>query len=327
MMRAALAVLATLALASPAGAKPLTSCGDHAWTAPPRGTWRHKLRSKLTVKLGAPQHALEDVLTTDGAHVALDAKLAYGVVEKDLEREDAHLWLDSCDGWLDLGPTRSDDHGRTHGDVGRELAAGVYGARVVVVGDASEAAAVVRVFPKGTHVAIFDLDGTLTESDAEIARQAAADLFAGILAGHTPTPMTGGARLTRAEAARGEVIVYLTGRPSFLSERTRAWLAAERFAPGTIILGRAPSDSIPGDQGVGDFKRRRLKALAKEGFVIDVAYGNAETDVAAYLDAGIAKDRVYIIGTHGGEQGTNAVKGDWDARAKEVEGAKQVAQP
>jgi hypothetical protein len=64
-----------------------------------------------------------------------------------------------------------------------------------------------------------------------------------------------------------------------------------------------------------------LKDLIAQGFIVDLAYGNAATDIYAYLGAGVDPKNVYIIGKHAGEQGTNALKDSW---APEVERAKTL---
>ena len=52
--------------------------------------------------------------------------------------------------------------------------------------------------------------------------------------------------------------------------------------------------------------------LQAEGWRFDYAYGNADSDIGAYEDAGIAKDATFIIGEEAGNEGTVAIEGeDW----------------
>ena len=67
--------------------------------------------------------------------------------------------------------------------------------------------------------------------------------------------------------------------------------------------------------------------LDSAGLIVDAAYGNASTDLTAYLGAGLPADALWIIGPHGGEQGTHAVAGDWAPRAAAVAQGPRVAQP
>jgi phosphatidate phosphatase PAH1 len=49
------------------------------------------------------------------------------------------------------------------------------------------------------------------------------------------------------------------------------------------------------------------------------AYGNASTDISAYADAGIPKERTFIIGPHAGEGGTVAIQGSYENHLSTVE--------
>jgi hypothetical protein len=84
---------------------------------------------------------------------------------------------------------------------------------------------------------------------------------------------------------------------------------------------------VPTDAGVGAFKRDFMRTLMDGGLAIDAAYGNASTDIFAYLSAGLPGGQVWIIGSHGGEEGTNAVDDGWVARAAEVTAGPPVDQP
>ena len=64
-----------------------------------------------------------------------------------------------------------------------------------------------------------------------------------------------------------------------------------------------------------------------QGLVIDLAYGNATTDIYAYLGAGVPPQSIYIIGPHGGEQGTNAAQSSWEAEASRAATLPAIEQP
>ena len=78
---------------------------------------------------------------------------------------------------------------------------------------------------------------------------------------------------------------------------------------------------------MGAFKLAWLQDLTAKGYLIDFAYGNATTDIYAYLGAGIAADLVWIIGDNGGQMGTHAVAGSWATRVAEARALPQVQQP
>ena len=109
---------------------------------------------------------------------------------------------------------------------------------------------------------------------------------------------------------------------------------------GVTLLVFIISHAIPGDparmmagqkasrEAVGQFKLDALKALIQgAGVDIAFAYGNAATDVWAFLRAGIPAARTFIIGKHGGEDGTNGVHDSWQPRATEVRTLPPVPQP
>ena len=97
--------------------------------------------------------------------------------------------------------------------------------------------------------------------------------------------------------------------------------------PGPLRVADSNTDILPTEASVGAYKLASLNALLAAGMVIDFAYGNATTDIFAYLGAGIPADRIWIIGPHAGEQGTHAIAGDWGARVTEVTALPTVAQP
>jgi hypothetical protein len=86
-------------------------------------------------------------------------------------------------------------------------------------------------------------------------------------------------------------------------------------------------EAAPSESGVGDFKLAYLSGLLQAGYAIDFAYGNAATDIYAYLGAPLPADRVWIIGVNAGQQGTHAVVDSWQDRVGEVASLPAVAQP
>lgn len=85
--------------------------------------------------------------------------------------------------------------------------------------------------------------------------------------------------------------------------------------------------ALPTQSGVGEFKRLWIAALAARGYLVDFAYGNAVTDIDAYLGAGIPSSKIWIIGANGGLSGTHAVADTWEPRAAEVQALPVIQQP
>ncbi len=306
----------------------LRRCVGTPFTPAPVEPWLHPRRARVRVALGPANHAVQDVLATPGAPARVRAKLAYGTVSKDLERENVRVFLDACSGWKRLGDFRTDDEGLIAAPVPATLTPGVYDVRVEVMGDGSVARGRIWILPRGTRLAVTDIDGTLTTSDEELVRDVATDLFQPIVSGaYVPAAYPGAAALTNALARRGYVLVYLTGRPYWLTSKTREWLASGGFAPGPLHLADSNREAVPNAAGVGAFKLAYLRSLAEAGFVVDEAYGNATTDVSAYAGAGVPAAATWIIGSNGGTGGTQAAEASWQPRAAAVSALPPVAQP
>lgn len=307
-----------------AGAVPggrFRDCRGRAFTPAPTQAWRHDTQTPITLQAGAPNHSAQDQIETTVA-VALPGKFSYGSISKDLEDELVRVSIDDCGAWRTLGDFATDDDGRISVPVpaGIFTSPGVHEVRYQVLGDGSLTASFVWVYPRGTHVALTDIDGTMTQSDSELFQQ----IFDG---SHVPVAYPGAVELTTTHATRGHVVFYLTGRPYWLMQKSRQWLYDLRFAPGPLHVTDSNSEAVPSEGGVGAFKRDYLTSLAAKGLVIDVAYGNATTDIYAYLGAGLPADDVWIIGKHAGEQGTHAATDSWTARVAEVAALPTVDQP
>lgn len=293
------------------------TCVDHPLDLAPDEDWRHT-RSGF-VAAATPRHSAADVFAHPNTTPYIGAKLAYGTFSKDLEDEDVLAYLDTCNGWRALGRGTTDDDGRVRVRL-PALPAGIYEVRFQVAGDRTTTSGFVYVLPPGTHIALSDIDGTLTSGDFELARS--------LLDGSYVAAMVRDANhLMHAHASLGHVVVYMTGRPYWQSVPTRAWLAGRGFPRGAVRLADSNEAIFPTESSVGDFKRAKLRELVDAGYVIDVAYGNATTDISAYLDSGIAADRIWILGDHGGERGTHAVEDAWSTRAAQVGAMSPIAQP
>jgi len=297
-------------------------CRGRAFTPDPIEPWRHDIATPITTAAGDPDHSTQDPIEPSGDGLAVHGQFSYGLISKDLEDELVRVWIDDCAGWVALGDALTDADGRIAVTIpaGTLTGPGVFEARFQVLGDQSMTRAFVWILPAGTHLAISDLDGTLTTSDTQ--------LFMQLLDGsYVPAAYPSAVELTAAHAALGHVVVYLTGRPYYLMQRSRAWLDGLAFADGPVHLADSTAEALPTEGGVGDFKLGYLASLAAKGYVLDLAYGNASTDIYAYLGAGLAADHVWIIGTNGGDQGTNAIVDSWAARAAEVAASPAIVQP
>jgi len=303
---------------APGAAAALRACAPHPFVPGPRVAFEHE-RSRLVVASGADGHSMQDVLVVEGAPVVAEAKFAYGLLSKDLEDETVRGWIDGCDGWTLLGEAKTSGDGRARFALKRPIAPGRYALRAEVAGDGSGADAWLWVVARGTRLAVFDIDGTLTTSDEELVRDVRTELFAPLLGGtYVPELYPGAVALTQATALHGWTNVYLTGRPYWLAKMTRAWVASSGVAAGVLHTTDTNPEALTTTAGVGDYKKAFLGKLLAAGLAVDAAHGNAATDVYAYLGAGLPAAQVWIIGPHGGERGTHAVGTSWEKEVARI---------
>lgn len=309
------------------GAVEFHTCEDED-PPPAKGVSSFRHLGSRALALTTPWHDGEDAIAVQGERATVRAKLAYGPTSKDLEDEWVEVWIDRCGEleWLDSVLT--DDDGRIALQLDAALLPGVGRHRLHfrVEGDGTLTSATLWVLPIGSRIAVFDIDGTLTTSDWELFEDLVDDVFAPILHGHAPDARAGASEITRARDEQGYVILYLTGRPYWLTQRSREWLAARGMAPGALVTTRRTSQMLPTESGVGTFKADVLAELELLGLDIDIAYGNASTDVFAYAEAGIDADATFILGRHGGEAGTVALGESYEEQLA-TEAFAPIAQP
>jgi hypothetical protein len=294
-------------------------CEGRPFTPAPRVAFRHT--DSLVLSLASdPNHSAEDAISPASGSASLVARLAYGLLATDLRDEDVRVFIDDCGGYRSLGDHVTDDDGRVTVAAPPDLGPGAYEVRFQVLGDQSTTVAYLWVLPEQTRLVVTDIDGTLTASDSE--------LFMQVLDGsHTPVAYPGAVELTVGHADLGSVIVYLTGRPHWLTQKTRDWTSGLGFAPGPLHVASTEAEALPGESGVGAYKLAWLEGLLDAGYVVDFAYGNAATDVYAYLGAGFDPSAVWIIGDNAGSMGTNAAVDSWEPRVGELGALAPVEQP
>jgi hypothetical protein len=254
-------------------------CTGRAYTPAADEGWRHTIATPIITAAGAPNHSGADIVAHPGTAAALPGKFSYGLISKDLEDEDILVSIDDCQGWQPLGRMATNGDGRMAVSA-PVLPTGVYEVKFQVAGDQSLTTSYLWLLPAGTHVVVTDIDATLTTNDSEVFQQ--------ILDGsYVPATYPNAVALTKAHEARGQVVVYMTGRPYWLSGKTRDYLETFDFAHGPVRLADSSSDILPTEGSVGAYKLAKLRALLGAGIVIDFAYGNATTDIYAYLGAGV----------------------------------------
>jgi hypothetical protein len=271
---------------------------------PPGGkrSWRHTT-SSVTAALGSPRHRGRDLFLLEGAQTWLIAKFAYGTADKDIKDEDVDVWLQrGCSGpWKKLGTfatTNDGDHatvegvadtgGRIYVDLAKTgepaLPIGKHRVHFVVGGDLSTTDAFLEVVPKTARIAVTDMDGTLTTSE-----YAAWTDYVGL---PPPDAHPGAADALTTLAKRGYYLFYLTARPEWLMPRTREWIPLRKFPPGLVHTTLGGTGAM--GASATTFKTDELALLkTATGIVPSFAFGNKDTDVAAFVNGKVPASGCY----------------------------------
>ena len=218
-----------------------------------------------------------------------------GLYSTPLAGEDVSLWSYEDDAWTQRDRGVTDENGMytlAPGDV-----ANGHVVFSMLEADGSCAEHYSYLYPPGTKIVVSDIDGTLTANDNELLMQTPDATYVQKTKGEAVA-------LTQAWAAKGYPVIYLTARPHVYRVETRVWLRDLAFAAGPVITATDLSDASA-------YKTRWLQRMITTfGWVPVAAYGNAGRDISAYANAGIAKDRTFIIGELAGTEGTIAIPDD-----------------
>lgn len=240
-------------------------------------------------------HSASDVITVTNKDAAINAKFSYSPMHTDLEDENIEIWIDTCGQKLVLLDTaKTDTDGRVMITLpsARLPSSGTYKIWMRVTGDNTSTSFTLKILEPQTHLAIFDIDGTLTYGELE------------------PGVRPGAKDTTLFLKNSGLEIVYLSGRHYFLTRMTRNLLSEHEVAEGSLVVGQSLSDIVPVDSYVGEFKAHYLKYLQELGLIIDRAYGDSKTDVYAYQQVKIPNSHIFILGKNGGYNGSQRLGED-----------------
>ncbi|KJE96781.1 diacylglycerol kinase 1 [Capsaspora owczarzaki ATCC 30864] len=207
------------------------------------------------------------------------------------------------DEWMHIGTFRTDMAGRVFVPMPKWVHSTVahYRIRMVALHDHSIAAGSLYVVPKGTACIVYDIDGTLTIGDQEVVQQAVKDA---VNVSYDLKLRKGALSLVRMWFAKGYMPVYLSGRAGSFYNLTRDWLIRHGFPPGPILHTRSHLPTVPLYPSVGVFKRDWISHLKAIGLDVVAAYGNTETDIRAYGEFGLPRNRILIVGPHAGNGGS-----------------------
>jgi hypothetical protein len=186
------------------------------------------------------------------------------------------------------------------------MAPELYNVRVILPSDHSTGSGNLFVLKPGTPCVVFDCDGTLTTGDEEVVKQfflstvALDDLY-------DPMMQPGASACCRLWASKGYQCVYLSGRQGSFQQMSNGWLMSHGFPPGPVHLTRTSTPTLPVYSSVGVFKVEYMEELKAKGCEIYACYGNTVTDIKAYEAVGCPKERTFIVGPHGGKEGSQKI--------------------
>ena len=125
-----------------------------------------------------------------------------------------------------------------------------------------------------SRAVVFDVDGTLTPDVLAITEVRA-----------------NAAKAVGMYAEQGYKIVYLSVRIQGFQAELPAWLKENGFPDGSIHVSQASKPD--------EFKAGILNEYKAKGWILVGAYGDSETDFAAYAKADIPKNRVFALKRRG----------------------------
>ena len=265
---------------------------------PPRESWRNWLTRLIVITQGAPYHMVHDLVVAAGQDQIIVGKFDYGIIaHKDLEYERVHVYIygTGMSAWQKVGVYTTNSDGKIYVTIPRR-GPGEYMIKMVVAGDLSTTYGFMTVLNPGRKAVVFDIDGTLTTNDFEVVKD-----YTNV---GDASPFYYASNLVNLYRQRGYQIIYLTARPYWVVKDTRAGLKNKGFADTILHATLNNTDSFDSGE-TEEYKRDYLLYLLDTVEIeIVAAYGNADSDIGAYLTAGIPANHVYIIGNLAGEEGT-----------------------
>ena len=229
------------------------------------------LLDKVKDRVG-PALLANDVLAEPGAEVMLEASLRSGLRLTGEEGRRIQFHLDE----RRLGEVRSDRDGNASVRWTAPETPGDYVVRVRVKPDdqpdkpVEDTQLLVAVRKADAPMVVVDLDKTVVASG-----------FHTVLLGN-PTPMARSPEVLN-RLARTHTIVFLTHRPDYFGPKSKAWLKANGYPPGPVLMSTVGSFL----KGSGTYKSEMIAALKKRFTKVEIGIGDKTSDVEAYHENGL----------------------------------------
>lgn len=306
---------------------PWKNCSASPFSPPePAGFtgWANRMKTRV-----AARPSTQDVIALPGTDVDLHTTFAYGLIGWRLQGESVDMFAHDCTGWQNLGSQKTNVLGEI--DIpfaSAKLDAGLYTILSNVLGDGTLMESSVRMLPADTRFIVLDIDGTLTQKGDDMVRNVAVDLYWPLAKReYVPQARIDAAAMTHKWHQKGYILLYLTGRPKLLRQDTLAWLKTYGFAPGSLHMTEHRMEVLPRIVGVGTYKAHYLQGLKEMGYHFDYAYGDAHTDLYAFKEAGIPRERTYYLGDPNVADRANIVPGSYTQHLNDMDALPDAAQP
>lgn len=262
-----------------------------------------------------PKHRGRDMFYREGEAQYLLGKFAYGTLDDRMKDEDVDIFvLEGCGTqWKKLARVRTskgdhsnlsvdgfeDDEGRVIYPIpnASRLPVGRHRIRMVAVADGTATESFVEVVPKGTKLAVIDIDGTI---NLGMALEETFKVF------DAASPVREGApEVLHALADKGYRPFYLTARADLDTARTREFIRARGLPDGIVHTTHLLVGLFGTPAAI--FKEGELDLVKGRGLAPTFAFGNQKSDAEAYDYARIDRSRRFFYGFDDAQYGGRRV--------------------
>ena len=271
---------------------------EQQFNAPDFETGEYKNNLNRLITFLPSYHMVHDEIVAVGNPISITAKFDYGsLTHKDLEFETVKFYIRSQNDeqWQYLTSATTNGDGKATLSL-TGMAAGQYRIYAGVPADGSGSEGYLTVVEPNTEVVLFDIDGTLTESDAEqIGDYTGIDYADAKDEAYT---------LVRSYLDLGYQPIYLTARVYWYAKGTRKWLSWMGLPQGYLRTSLNNETSLFRS---AEYKTEQINKLQASGIKIVRAYGNAKTDAKAFIESGLSASQSFTIGKDAGHYGTTPI--------------------
>jgi hypothetical protein len=254
-------------------------------------------------------HSL-DLLANPGDQQVVEGKLQVvkGVIFPNTQGifqiggEFVSIWTYRDGDWVELGRTRTEEDGTYSVELDSDVqfGEGTHEFYTIIEGNQTCFRQIAAIWPEDTKFVISDIDGTLTTSDNEFIFQLGDVTY-------DPEEEQGASEMMNAWFDKGYQTIYLTARPNDGRLLTRQWLIDHDFPKGPLET----ADSFVFGSSAAAYKGAFSTLITDDlGWEFTAGYGNSESDIDGYREAGVALELMFTIGEAAGYLGTTVITND-----------------